>query len=62
LPGETIAAEYVKEYGADIFEMQKGKMNDSDRVVVVDDLIATGTEPYMDKQLTVFRRICKGDW
>ena len=42
LPGETIQAEYVKEYGADIFEMQKGKLTSKDRVVVVDDLIATG--------------------
>jgi hypothetical protein len=43
LPGEVVQAEYVKEYGADIFEMQKGRLTSSDRVVVVDDLIATGT-------------------
>ena len=42
LPGEVVQAEYIKEYGADIFEMQKGRLTSSDRVVVVDDLIATG--------------------
>jgi adenine phosphoribosyltransferase len=42
LPGETVQAKYVKEYGEDIFEMQKGRMTSDDRVVVVDDLIATG--------------------
>jgi adenine phosphoribosyltransferase len=42
LPGECVQAKYVKEYGEDIFEMQKGRMTSSDRVVVVDDLIATG--------------------
>ena len=35
-------AKYVKEYGEDVFEMQKGKLKSEDRVVVVDDLIATG--------------------
>jgi len=45
LPGETIQAKYVKEYGEDVFEMQKGTMKSSDRVVVVDDLIATGMAP-----------------
>lgn len=43
LPGETEQAKYVKEYGEDIFEMQKGRLTSEDRVVVVDDLIATGT-------------------
>jgi adenine phosphoribosyltransferase len=43
LPGPTVQAEYVKEYGADIFEMQTSVLTSSDRVVVVDDLIATGT-------------------
>jgi Phosphoribosyl transferase domain len=45
LPGEVIQAEYTKEYGTDMFEMQKGRLTSSDRVVIVDDLIATGT-PY----------------
>jgi adenine phosphoribosyltransferase len=43
LPGETVQATYVKEYGADIFEMQKGVLKSTDRIVVIDDLIATGT-------------------
>lgn len=43
LPGPRVQAKYVKEYGEDIFEMQQGRLNSLDRVVVVDDLIATGT-------------------
>jgi adenine phosphoribosyltransferase len=43
LPGEVVQAKYVKEYGADIFEMQRGVLKSTDRVVVIDDLIATGT-------------------
>lgn len=42
LPGDCVQAKYVKEYGEDIFELQKGRLSSSDRVVVVDDLIATG--------------------
>jgi adenine phosphoribosyltransferase len=42
LPGPCVQAKYVKEYGEDIFEMQKGPLTSSDKVVVVDDLIATG--------------------
>jgi hypothetical protein len=42
LPGECVQAKYVKEYGEDIFELQKDRLSPSDRVVVVDDLIATG--------------------
>ena len=46
LPGPTVQAEYVKEYGADIFEMQTRVLTSSDRVVVVDDLIATGSSTH----------------
>jgi adenine phosphoribosyltransferase len=42
LPGECVQAKYVKEYGEDIFEIQKDRLSSSDKVVVVDDLIATG--------------------
>lgn len=46
LPGETVQAKYEKEYGADIFEMQMGVLTETDRVVVIDDLIATGRVLY----------------
>ena len=42
LPGEVVQARYVKEYGEDVFEMQKGVIKPGQTVVVVDDLIATG--------------------
>ena len=40
--GETISEEYKLEYGTDKIEMHKGAVGPGDRVLVVDDLIATG--------------------
>ncbi|KAJ3114869.1 adenine phosphoribosyltransferase [Phlyctochytrium bullatum] len=42
LPGLTISAEYVKEYGTDVFEMQLDAIKPGQNVIVLDDLIATG--------------------
>ena len=42
LPGETIGEEYQLEYGSDRIEMHVGHVTEKDRVVLVDDLIATG--------------------
>ncbi|KAJ8658634.1 adenine phosphoribosyltransferase [Lichtheimia ornata] len=42
LPGECVSAVYEKEYGEDIFEMQKGSIKPGARVIIIDDLIATG--------------------
>ncbi|KAI8370833.1 adenine phosphoribosyltransferase [Choanephora cucurbitarum] len=42
LPGECVQATYVKEYGEDVFELQKASLKEGARVIVVDDLIATG--------------------
>ncbi|KAI1004237.1 hypothetical protein K3495_g3974 [Podosphaera aphanis] len=42
LPGPTIEASYVKEYGVDVFEMQKDVITAGQTVLVVDDIIATG--------------------
>ncbi|RHZ44103.1 hypothetical protein Glove_759g17 [Diversispora epigaea] len=42
LPGEIISAEFVKEYGVDIFELQKEAIKPGQNVIIVDDLIATG--------------------
>ncbi len=42
LPGKTISHEYELEYGADIVEIQADMVKPGQRVVVVDDLIATG--------------------
>ncbi|CAL0305791.1 unnamed protein product [Lupinus luteus] len=42
LPGEVISEEYSLEYGTDKIEMHVGAVQPGERVVVVDDLIATG--------------------
>ena len=42
LPGETIAEEYELEYGTDSIEMHKDAIDNGDRVLIVDDLLATG--------------------
>jgi adenine phosphoribosyltransferase len=42
LPGETIKVEYSLEYGFDVFEMQCGVIKKDQRILIVDDLIATG--------------------
>jgi adenine phosphoribosyltransferase len=42
LPGETISEEYFLEYGSDKIEMHSGAVSAGQRVVLVDDLIATG--------------------
>uniref|UniRef100_A0A0K0F8Q4 Adenine phosphoribosyltransferase n=1 Tax=Strongyloides venezuelensis TaxID=75913 RepID=A0A0K0F8Q4_STRVS len=42
LPGECISATFIKEYGEDIFEVQKGSFKSGDRVLILDDLLATG--------------------
>ncbi|CCC71582.1 hypothetical protein NCAS_0H02720 [Naumovozyma castellii] len=42
LPGECVKAIYEKEYGSDVFEMQKEAIPAGSNVVIVDDIIATG--------------------
>ena len=42
LPGKIETAEYQKEYGTDIFAMQSDAIQPGQKVLVVDDLIATG--------------------
>ncbi|ETN70773.1 putative adenine phosphoribosyltransferase [Necator americanus] len=42
LPGDCIQASYEKEYGEDTVEVQKGAMSAGWKVVIVDDLLATG--------------------
>ena len=42
LPGETIGLEYALEYGSDRIEVQADAIEAGQRVVVVDDLLATG--------------------
>ncbi len=42
LPYKTIQAEFEKEYGKDVVEMHIDAIKSSERVVIIDDLIATG--------------------
>jgi adenine phosphoribosyltransferase len=42
LPGPCETAEFVKEYGSDWFQMQAGAVKPGMKVLVVDDIIATG--------------------
>ena len=42
LPGKTVAYEYELEYGSDIIEIQNDAVAPGQRVVILDDLLATG--------------------
>jgi adenine phosphoribosyltransferase len=42
LPGPTVTAGYAKEYGEDLFQIQVGSIKKGQRVLIVDDIIATG--------------------
>lgn len=42
LPGITLSADYSLEYGVNTLEMQGDDINPGDRVLLLDDLLATG--------------------
>ncbi|MTJ81946.1 MAG: adenine phosphoribosyltransferase [Telmatospirillum sp.] len=42
LPGKTVRYEYDLEYGTDVIELQEDAVRPGQRVVVLDDLLATG--------------------
>ncbi|KAG5916270.1 hypothetical protein E4U61_003837 [Claviceps capensis] len=42
LPGPCVTAEYIKEYGKDMFQMQQDAIKEGQKVLIVDDIIATG--------------------
>jgi adenine phosphoribosyltransferase len=42
LPGETIGQNYALEYGADTIEIHANAVDSGDKVLLIDDLIATG--------------------
>ena len=43
LPGPTETASYKKEYGEDFFQIQSDAIRQGQQVLVIDDIIATGT-------------------
>ena len=42
LPGKKISQKFNLEYGTDTIEVHKSSLNKNDKVIVIDDLIATG--------------------
>jgi adenine phosphoribosyltransferase len=42
LPGETVAVSYGLEYGQDVMEIQADALKPGQKVLIVDDLLATG--------------------
>lgn len=46
LPYETIEERYEKEYGLDCVQIHKDSLKKGDRVLVLDDLLATGNTAY----------------
>ena len=42
LPGKTFKSSYNLEYGSNTLEVQKDFLNNKDKVVVIDDILATG--------------------
>ena len=42
LPGKTYSQKFKLEYGYDIIEVHKNSLNKNDKVLIIDDLIATG--------------------
>jgi len=42
LPGATYSIEYALEYGTDVLEMHEDAIQPGERVLIVDDLLATG--------------------
>jgi len=41
LPAATLASEYMLEYGADVLEIHRDSLRPGQRVIVVDDVLAT---------------------
>ena len=42
LPGKTVKTSYTTEYGKAVLEIQKSALKEGERVVICDDLLATG--------------------
>lgn len=55
LPGKTVSYSYDLEYGQDTIEIQSDAVNPGDKVVVLDDLLATGGT--MQAAINLFRKV-----
>ncbi|HIF52689.1 MAG TPA: adenine phosphoribosyltransferase [Candidatus Nitrosopelagicus sp.] len=57
LPGKTVKTSYTIEYGKAVLEIQKTALNAGERVVICDDLLATGGTAQAAVQLIVCLRV-----
>ncbi|SFN37394.1 adenine phosphoribosyltransferase [Xenorhabdus japonica] len=55
LPRETLSETYDLEYGTDTLEIHKSSINEGDKVLVIDDLLATGGT--IDATVRLIRRL-----
>ena len=55
LPGETYSYEYDLEYGTDIIEIQQDAVEKGQKVLILDDLLATGGT--MSAAIELFRQV-----
>lgn len=51
LPYKTISVEYELEYGTDVLEIHEDAVKPGDKIVIVDDLLATGGTAWSNVQL-----------
>ncbi len=51
LPGKKISASYSLEYGENTFELQLDRIQPGERIVIVDDVLATGGSALAAKKL-----------
>ena len=51
LPNECLSIDYQLEYGTNTFEIHKNAINTNDKVLIVDDLLATGGSVKAVRQL-----------
>tara|TARA_A100000164_G_scaffold374480_1_gene407551 strand:+ start:1121 stop:1660 length:540 start_codon:yes stop_codon:yes gene_type:complete len=51
LPGEVLKQKYHLEYGSDEIQIHKKSINEKDKVLIIDDLIATGGTALASAQL-----------
>ena len=55
LPGPTVPHEYALEYGTDTIEIQEDAVTPGERVMILDDLLATGGT--MNPSIELFRKV-----
>ena len=51
LPGKVLRQKYQLEYGSDEIQIHKNSINERDRVLIIDDLIATGGTAFASAKL-----------